>query len=69
MRVYHYAFALQTVPAFVSCLVLLRVHEPKASPLSAVFGAMRNVRTLGAMLGLTFVANYVFVKPTRKGPR
>ena len=69
MRVYHYAFLLQTVPAFVSCLILLRVREPKASPLSAVFGAMRNIRTLGAMLGLTFIANYVFVKPARKIPR
>jgi MFS family permease len=69
MRVYHYAFVLQTVPAFLSCWVLLRVQEPKASPLSAVFGAMRNVRTLGAMLGLTFIANYVFVKPDRKPPR
>jgi MFS family permease len=69
MRVYHWAFALQTVPAFLSCLVLLRVHEPKASPLSAVFGAMRNVRTLGAMLGLTFISNYVFVKSARKTPR
>jgi MFS family permease len=69
MRVYHYAFVLQTVPAFLSCLVLLRVQEPKASPLSAVFGAMRNIRTLGAMLGLTFIANYVFVKPARKNPR
>lgn len=69
MRAYHYAFVIQTVPAFLSCLVLLRVHEPKASTLSAVFGAMRNVRTLGAMLGLTFIANYVFVKPARKNPR
>jgi MFS family permease len=69
MKVYHYAFVLQTVPALLSCLVLLRVHEPKASSLSAVFGAMRNVRTLGAMLGLTFISNYVFVKPTRKAPR
>ena len=69
MRVYHYAFALQTAPAFVSCLILLRVHEPKAGTLSAVFGAMRNVRTLGAMLGLAFIANYVFVKPARRLPR
>jgi len=69
MRVYHYAFLVQTIPAFASCLVLLRVQEPKASPLSAVFGAMRNVRTLGAMLGLTFIANYVFIKPTRKDSR
>ena len=68
MRVYHYAFVLQMVPASISCLVLLRVQEPKASPLSAVWGAMRNVRTLGAMLGLTFIANYVFVKPVRKDP-
>jgi hypothetical protein len=27
---------------------------------------MRNIRTLGAMLGLTFLANYVFVKPVKK---
>ena len=69
MRVYHYAFVIQTAPALLSCVVLLRVQEPKASPLSAVFGAMRNIRTLGAMLGLTFIANYVFVKPPRRNPR
>ncbi len=70
MTVYHYAFLLQILPALASCLILLRVHEPKASPLSAVFGAMRNARTLGAMLGLTFIANYVFVKtPARRIPR
>ncbi len=69
MRVYHLAFVLQTVPALLSCLVLLRVQEPKASSLSAVFGAMRNIRTLGGMLGLTFLSNYVFVKPTRRAPR
>jgi len=69
MRVYHYAFVIQTVPALISCAFLLRVHEPKASTLSTVFGAMRNIRTLGAMLGLTFIANYVFVKPARRNPR
>lgn len=69
MTAYHYAFVIQIAPALLSCLVLLRVQEPKASSLSAVFGAMRNIRTLGAMLGLTFIANYVFVKPTRKNPR
>jgi MFS family permease len=66
MTVYHAAFLIQIVPALLSCAVLLRVREPKASNLSAVFGAMRNFRTLGAMLGLTFIANYVFVKPARK---
>ncbi|MFA5058008.1 MAG: MFS transporter [Opitutaceae bacterium] len=66
MTVYRSAFVIQIAPALLSCLMLLRVQEPKASSLSAVFGAMRNVRTLGAMLGLTFIANYVFVKPVRK---
>ena len=66
MTVYHWAFALQILPALLSALMLLRVQEPKASPLSTVFGAMRNIRTLGAMLGLTFIANYVFIKPVKK---
>jgi MFS family permease len=69
MRVYHYAFILQTLPAILSAVLLLRVQEPKASPLSTVFGAMRNILMLGPMLGLTFLANYVFVKPARKNPR
>ncbi len=69
MRVYHTAFVLQIAPALLSAVILLRVKEPKASPLSTVFGAMRNIRTLGAMLGLTFLANYVFIKPVRKPPR
>jgi MFS family permease len=66
MTVYHWAFVLQILPALLSALLLLRVQEPKASPLSTVFGAMRNIRTLGAMLGLTFLANYVFIKPVKK---
>lgn len=69
MRVYHYAFVIQIAPAFLSCLILLRVEEPKARSLSEVFGAMRNIRTLDAMLGLTFIGNYVFVKPLRKNSR
>jgi MFS family permease len=68
LTVYRVAFLLQIAPALLSCVFLLRVAEPKASPLSAVFGAMRNIRTLGAMLGLTFISNYVFVKPTRRNP-
>jgi MFS family permease len=66
MTIYHWAFVLQILPALLSALLLMRVHEPKASPLSTVFGAMRNIRTLGAMLGLTFLANYVFVKPVKR---
>ncbi len=69
VTVYHYAFVLQMAPALLSAAVLLRVHEPKARPLAEVFGAMRNIRTLGGMLGLTFITNYVFVKPVRRNSR
>jgi hypothetical protein len=43
------------------------VTEPAASPFSTVVGAMRNIRTLGGVLGLSFLVNYVFVeKASRK---
>ena len=31
-----------------------------------VFGAMRNIRTLGGVLGLDFVINYVFYRAPGK---
>ena len=36
--------------------------EPQSGELTTVFGAMRNVRTLGSIFGLTYVVNFVFVK-------
>ncbi|MBI5382253.1 MAG: MFS transporter [Opitutae bacterium] len=66
---YHRVFLVQPALALLGCLLLLRIKEPLASPLSDVFGAMRNIRTISAMLGITFLVNYVFVKPEKKPER
>lgn len=65
--VYHWCFVLQPVLAIGGCALLLRVHEPQASSLTMVVGAMRNIRTLSGVLGLSFLTNYVFFKAPRKG--
>ncbi|WP_233256614.1 MFS transporter [Opitutus sp. ER46] len=66
VAVYHACFLLQPVLATAGCLLLLRVHEPQASPLTMVFGAMRNIRTLSGVLGLDFLVNYVFYRPPKR---
>ena len=67
LAVYHVCFLLQPVLVLAGAFLLLRVHEPAAQPFSSLVGAMRNVRTLGGVLGLGFLTNYVFVKPQHKG--
>ncbi len=66
LAVYHVCFLLQPVLAIAGCVLLLRVNEPQASSLTMVFGAMRNIRTLSGVLGLSFLTNYVFFKAPRK---
>lgn len=62
LAVHHVCFLLQPVLALAGCTLLLRVHEPRASSLTMVFGAMRNIRTLSGVLGLSFLVNYVFYR-------
>ena len=64
--VYHTCFLLQPLLALTGSTLLLRVHEPHASSLTMVFGAMRNIRTLSGVLGLDFFVNYVFYRPQKK---
>lgn len=66
LGVYHWCFLVQPVMALLGCMLLLRVHEPQASPLTMVFGAMRNIRTLSGVLGLDFLVNYVFYRPAKR---
>jgi MFS family permease len=66
IAVYHACFILQPAVALAGCLLLLRVHEPQASSLTMVFGAMRNIRTLSGVLGLEFLVNYVFYRQQKK---
>jgi len=56
----HYSLLLSTV------LILARVVEPKSSSVSQVIGAMRSYRQVGALVGLSFLLNYTFVKKRRK---
>ncbi len=65
LAVHHVCFVLQPVLALTGCFLLLRVHEPRASSLTMVFGAMRNIRTLSGVLGLSFLVNYVFYRPQK----
>lgn len=62
LAVHHVCFLLQPLLALAGCTLLLRVHEPQASPLTMVFGAMRNIRTLSGVFGLSFLVNYVFYR-------
>lgn len=66
MTIYHWCFLAQPLLAFAGCALLYRIHEPQASSLTMVFGAMRNIRTLGGVLGLGFLINYIFYRPPAK---
>jgi MFS family permease len=66
LEVYHACFLVQPVIALAGAFLLLSVHEPEASPFSTVVGAMRNIRTLGGVLGLSFLVNYVFTDQSRR---
>lgn len=65
LDVYHVCFILQPALAIAGCILLLKVHEERARPLTEVFGAMRNIRTLSGVLGLDFLVNYVFYRPQK----
>ena len=69
LDVYHGVFLVQPVVAILGCILLLRIREPAASSLSTVVGAMRNVRTLSGVLGLSFFVNYLFVPPAAGNSR
>lgn len=66
LAVYHRCFILEPALALAGALLLLRVHEPAASPFRVVMGAMRNARMLAGVLGLDFLVNYQFQRPARR---
>jgi MFS family permease len=66
LDVYHLVFLVQPTVSLLGCILLLRIEEPASSPLSSVVGAMRNVRTLSGVLGLSFFVNYLFVTPAER---
>ncbi len=60
LQAYHVFFATMPALAIVVLILLRRVQEPKAAPVEHVLGALRNVRTLGAALGLGFLSQTLF---------
>ncbi|MFI5357217.1 MAG: MFS transporter [Opitutales bacterium] len=62
LAVYHCAFLFAPVFSLLSCLVLLRIREAKAASVTEVFGAMRNVRTVASLFGLSFLVSQVFYR-------
>jgi MFS family permease len=67
LGVYHACFIVQPVLALGAAWLLLKIREPAAAPLTHVVGAMRNVRTLAALSGLSFLTSHVFYR-TVKSP-
>ncbi len=66
---YHLVFLVQPAVGLLSCILLLRIREPASSPLASVVGAMRNIRTLSGVLGLSFFVNYLFARPAGRDSR
>ena len=60
--VYHAAFAVTPVITMLTCLLLKRVAEENSAKVTDVVGAMRSVRTVASLFGLTFLVNQVFFR-------
>jgi MFS family permease len=69
LAVHHACFLLQPVLALLGCALLVRMEEPRASSLTMVFGAMRNIRTLSGAMGLSFLTNHIFYRPQKPGSK
>lgn len=68
-RVYHLAFLFAPIFSMISCVVLKRVHEAQAARITDVVGAMRNVRTVASLFGLSFLVNQVFYRSASRRRR
>jgi len=60
--IYRTAFAVTPVASILGILILRHVREENAARVGEVVGAMRNVRTVTALFGLSFLVNQVFYR-------
>ncbi len=65
---YRLFFWIMPLGVLVPFWLLRRIQEPRAAPVEHVLGALRNVRMLGAALGLGFLAQVLWI-PLRRGKR
>jgi MFS family permease len=66
VAIYHAAFIFAPVFSLLNCLVLLKVREAQAARVSDVVGAMRNVRTVASLFGLSFLVSQVITRRPRR---
>ena len=66
LAVYQWGAAIHHTLVMSTVLLLLRISEPKSQSLSQLMGAMRSYRNVGAVLGLTFMADYLFYRRRRE---
>jgi MFS family permease len=69
LTVYHVAFVVMPVFTMLSCILLKKINEARSSRVTEVVGAMRNVRTVASLFGLTFLVNQVFYRTLLPAPR
>ncbi|EDY85144.1 transporter, major facilitator family [Verrucomicrobiia bacterium DG1235] len=60
--VFHVMSCIHHTATLLTGLILFGVAEPKAATLTQAIGAMRPMRQLGALLGVSFLANYSFFR-------
>jgi len=60
--IYRTAFAVTPIASILGVLILRHVREENAARVGEVVGAMRNVRTVTALFGLSFLVNQVFYR-------
>jgi MFS family permease len=65
LAIYHVCFIVQPVLAVSAAWILLKIKEPAAASLTHVVGAMRSVRTLAALSGVSFLTSYIFYRSPR----
>lgn len=62
LTIYHLAFAFAPIASLLNCLVLRQVREAQAASITDVVGAMRNVRTVASLFGLSFLVSQVITR-------
>jgi len=67
LTVYHLAFTVMPIFTMLNCILLKKVYEARSAPVTEVVGAMRSVRTLASLFGLTFLVNQVFYRTSGTG--
>lgn len=62
VRVFHVMSAVHHSVVILTGVLLFGIAEPKAATLTQAIGAMRPLRQLGTLMGVSFLANYSFFR-------